>query len=248
MRLARCPFHHHTAIEIVYHREGVGTTALESGEKIPFEPGSVVVYPSGMVHNQNLAEPGGVDVVVQVSAASRESELNASECLYVPPLRDPVLVDLLESLAAAGVHIDQSERVGLSLDASRLMHGLLRLEITRKRTLSQLSPMELAAHEARTIIKNHYRAIDHLPEVAQRLGVGYDALRREFKRVHGVTMKQWLARVRIDQACALLRNSSLAQVVIAELSGFTDAQHFCADFRRRTGMTPGEYRQREARR
>lgn len=245
-RLAHCPFHHHSCIEVVYHRRGSGTTALESGTKVSFEEGSVVIYPPGMVHNQIARTPEAVDVVVQLSPASPRAALPPRECLYVPPLSDDGLMSLLESLAGQAVPMGADERIAASLDASRLMHGLLHLGSRTQQAAATRTPAEQAAYEARDLIRNQYRAVRHLRDTAARLGIGYDTLRRTFKRVHGMTMKQWLAQVRIEQACALLRNTALTQVVIAELSGFTDAQHFCADFRKRTGRTPGEYRRQSS--
>lgn len=245
-RLSRCPFHHHACTEIVYHREGNGTTALDSGKKVTFDEGSVIVYPPGMVHNQIAGLPAA-DVVVHVEALDA-SALAPHECLYVPPPLDRHMVELLTELANAPPQVDPGTSVGLSLKASVVMHYLL--SRSHRAGVSESAPdaREMLAARARDLIRVRYRWVRRMSDVATELGADYDRLRREFRKVYGYTMKQWLRQVRLEQAKVLLRNTVLPQSVIAELCGYGDEQYFCGDFRKQTGETPGRFRRAARRR
>ena len=54
----------------------------------------------------------------------------------------------------------------------------------------------------------------------------------------------YLEQIRIQKALSLLRESSLSIKEIAGCAGFSHVSYFCEVIRKKTGMTPGEYRLR----
>ena len=56
--LGSCGFHRHSAFEIVLHATGRGRVALATGQEAPFEPGTIVLHPPEIPHDQNLATRG----------------------------------------------------------------------------------------------------------------------------------------------------------------------------------------------
>lgn len=68
-------------------------------------------------------------------------------------------------------------------------------------------------------------------------------LSREFKRFVGLTLTDFLLRVRLNHAKELLRFTDLPVGQVAEQCGFRDASHFIRMFRlREGGWTPLQYR------
>ena len=68
------------------------------------------------------------------------------------------------------------------------------------------------------------------------------ALHGRFRQVFGLTPAQYVARVRVGAAAALLAESKLAISDVAARCGFTDQAHLTRQFARYTGLTPGQYR------
>jgi signal transduction histidine kinase/DNA-binding response OmpR family regulator/streptogramin lyase len=77
-----------------------------------------------------------------------------------------------------------------------------------------------------------------------RLAMGYSALNRRCREHFGRTPKRLLLEKRIDKAQGLLRDSTHKVGLIAELSGFSSHAQFAAAFKRLTGLSPAEYRNR----
>lgn len=88
------------------------------------------------------------------------------------------------------------------------------------------------------------RATDELSldEVARAAGLSAFHLLRVFRRSIGVTPHQYLMRVRLLRAMALLRDTALPITAVAFDAGWADLANFNRAFRRELGCTPGAYR------
>ncbi|MEE4271618.1 MAG: AraC family transcriptional regulator [Thermoanaerobaculales bacterium] len=81
-------------------------------------------------------------------------------------------------------------------------------------------------------------------EIARRVGLSAYQLNRRLKDLLGITARQLLTKSRIDTASRLLRTTPLAISDVAQQSGYCDQSAFTRQFRKSTGLTPREYRQR----
>jgi len=65
---------------------------------------------------------------------------------------------------------------------------------------------------------------------------------RAFKAVYGQTPGQYLSRRRIERAEEMLRSANLTVTEICTLVGFSSLGTFSARFKKQTGLSPTEYR------
>jgi len=65
-----------------------------------------------------------------------------------------------------------------------------------------------------------------------------------FKQKTGTGFKEHVTHLRLERAMELLRGSDLKIGDVAERVGYPDVRHFSQVFRKKTGCTPSEYRQR----
>lgn len=64
-----------------------------------------------------------------------------------------------------------------------------------------------------------------------------------FKQETGATINQHITDYRIEKARELLKNRSYNISDVAENVGFSDSQYFAKTFKKKTGLTPSEYRE-----
>lgn len=83
-----------------------------------------------------------------------------------------------------------------------------------------------------------------LAEIARRLGVPPDTLRKVFTTIMGVPPATWRRARLIDEACRRIAGGMVTGRQLAEDLGFSDEYHFSRTFRRITGMTPSRFRDR----
>lgn len=78
--------------------------------------------------------------------------------------------------------------------------------------------------------------------VSKQLGVSSNNLRRIFKRICGITLKQYTIKLRIRRSVELLEKSDLSILEIACRSGFNSLSNFYKCFNEEMNQTPNEYR------
>lgn len=105
-------------------------------------------------------------------------------------------------------------------------------------------PEQLILHAAMRLIGGSLEQVPSLAEVAKQVGTYDKKLTRIFRRHLGMTVFAWIREERLHKSQELLADSGMGIQDIAALVGFGSACNFTTAFRRRTGLTPSEYRKR----
>ncbi len=82
--------------------------------------------------------------------------------------------------------------------------------------------------------------------MARAAGLSRHHFARLFKERTGSSPVEYLARLRLRRAAAMLRDGSGDLAEVAQASGFNSPTYMCRVFKKLTGMTPGEIRNRPA--
>ncbi len=93
-------------------------------------------------------------------------------------------------------------------------------------------------------IQTQLEASLSVEEMAAGVGMSVNSLIVHFARATGQTPAQYMLRQRLRRACWFLMNRPLSVAEIAFATGFSSHAHLCAIFRRKLGMSPGEWRRR----
>ncbi len=101
-------------------------------------------------------------------------------------------------------------------------------------------------HDAQTAIQHGRVEPLTVATLAGAIGVSPRTLTRRFRAALDLTPQAYLEEVRIDAARRLLEDTRLPIDELRHQIGFADPTSFRRAFKRRTGLTPGRYRQRYA--
>lgn len=96
--------------------------------------------------------------------------------------------------------------------------------------------------EARQYILEHIHTRITTEELAQALGRNRSYLCAYFKEETGMTVNQYINRIKMDEARRLLRFSKKSLGAIAEQLGYSTQSYFQNVFKRTVGVTPMDYR------
>jgi AraC family transcriptional regulator len=96
--------------------------------------------------------------------------------------------------------------------------------------------------EARDLLHARFAESLSLDEIARAVGVHPDHLARGFRQQFRRTVGDYVRQLRLDFVCHQLATSDTPLVEIALAAGFADQSHLTNMFKRRTGMTPAQFR------
>lgn len=91
-------------------------------------------------------------------------------------------------------------------------------------------------------VSAHYQAATTVGAIARAAGVSPSTLAHRFPAELGLTVGEYLTRVRIEVAKRLLRVTADKLDTIAAMARFGDGPHLCRVFSRLVGEPPGRYR------
>ncbi len=106
---------------------------------------------------------------------------------------------------------------------------------------------EQIVHQVRYKIQGIWDQPINFEELAKEKNVSYVWLRKAFKEVMGVAPGQYHLNLKIDKAIQMLEDTSLSVSEIAYQTGFESLFYFSRIFRKKTTMSPSEFRAKKVR-
>jgi AraC family transcriptional regulator len=210
-----------------------------------FSRGDLSLIPAGW-HTTSWTEKNanfmqvelGRDLVRRaVGGAARDVDL---PCLF--SFDDPVCRELGLSMlaeaqadgAAARMYVESAAVVL----AQRLM--LLNRRPTSRAPRQGLAPLVL--RRAKEFLHDEMNRNPGVTELSAAVGMNVDHFSRMFKRSTGVAPHQYLGTIRLERAKSLLAQGRAPIIEIAYEVGYANPSQFSAFFRKRTGLSPTEFR------
>lgn len=242
------------------HREHTVLIVLSDGAKGEFRTetglgmcgtqvkGGIAVVPSGLEHSAVLDGPSEhLSLFIDPSLITRaglETQCGPVELIEKYSQADDVILNIGLALKSE----IYSEGLGGRLYADSLAN-LLAVHLLRHYS----TPVEysqryqggipaIKLRQVKEFISDNCARDLRLDELADVAGMSRFHFSREFKRSTGTTPHQYLIKLRVDKAKALLATQDLPLTEVGLRSGFSHQSHFTRLFRRLTGTTPKSYR------
>ncbi len=121
--------------------------------------------------------------------------------------------------------------------------------------VSDLSPSAEPSEQDRDIVARIDRLMEahalyrdenlNLSRLARRLGLPSRQISGAINRLLGINVSQYVNQLRIREACRLLEETQQSVTAVMFSSGFQTKSNFNREFRRVTGMSPVDWRERE---
>ena len=245
--------HQHSYFELIYVLQGSAIRKMTDAQ-IPVSAGDYYV-------SNPLSAHGYEDT----------QEFEIISCLFLPETCDTALKDcpsisglLSNKILRFGVAVDMpiADRVFHDTDGSvrRLFkkmeqeyadqatgyEEMLRCYLIEALVRAVRACETLSSHDAVTAtmeyLKAHYKEPLSLAVLSPLVGYTPQYLSSLFSRTVGISIQEFLQRLRIEEACKLLAQTQLPTAEIAAAVGYQDTRHFSKLFRRFQGISPKEYR------
>lgn len=111
--------------------------------------------------------------------------------------------------------------------------------------LKEKDDLSKVVYEIIQFIKNNYRQNNlDLSSIAAHINLTPAYLCQVFKKKTGKTINEYLTDYRIEKSKELLQNTNSKLYEIATEVGYKDTKYFIRTFRKKTGITPSEFREK----
>ena len=97
---------------------------------------------------------------------------------------------------------------------------------------------------ARQYFHEHYNEPINIEEYAQSRHTSISLFMRNFKKVYGVSPKQYLLNIRMNNAQNLLETTDYTVAEIAAIVGYDNSLYFSRIYHKQKGQAPSDYRKR----
>ena len=137
------------------------------------------------------------------------------------------------------------EAVTGGVNSAECIDLLLRLLLARlggETRSAAASHHSAALKSLRAQIYRNPAGVYSIAELASQLMLSGSHFQYLYKREFGVSCYEDIISARLDMACYYLRDTSLPIKAVAELCGYENDVHFIRQFKKRLGMTAGDYR------
>jgi AraC family transcriptional regulator len=201
------------------------------------DPANIFYHPAGEAHSDAFGKRGGsifsIELQPRWTSTLREYEMQADQALTLPHGQGSWLVS-----RAYHAFRDSDQRSALLLEAAGIE---LLYQLPWKYSAEAESGTPRWLKDVVEILHAEFWRPFSLAGIAQRVGAHPVHLARAFRRCQGMTMGQYVRRLRVEYAMnALAGAESLSD--IAAQAGFADQSHLGRVFRTATGMTPRQFR------
>ena len=257
-----CAAHVHKAVELLYVKSGSFIVLLD-GVEYAIEKGDLILFCSNAIHHvftKNL--PENEYYVIKISPAfflqfSTQDEgaeyvmrfainRKGNKSIWTKEeLEGTPLLAALQSLIEEHEGNKYASGVATKLKIMELLVEILRSDSPKKEKVPHTQTAALI-YNTMVYVRNHYAEDMDERELARSLGMSYSYFSRSFKRVTGMTFKQYLNRTRINQAEKMLCRGGASVSEVATRCGYNSISYFISVYKDITGKTPYQSLQQTA--
>ena len=231
--------HIHSHLEMVYLCSGSAVAVLD-GKRYPMAPGDLFLAFPNQIHCYEKTEP--VNIYLVIFTGEMHEQLQNLLPGRLPG--DPVLKKerLPEDIALRLASLSRMSRSDSPYEKLSATGGLLALlgEVLSLFSYEKAQESHDSVKQILCYCAEHYTEPLTLDTLSKALYLSRFHISHVFTRRIGLTLPQFLGKLRVARACTLLaENMPISQVAFS--AGFSSIRTFNRVFAEEKGMTPREY-------
>lgn len=252
------PLHWHYDMEIIYIKKGQGIVTVDF-KRYRVNAATLVLILPGQLHsieqyenekmeyenilfNPNMLMPKNVDICTSDFIMPLLHNKITVPTIFTPVY--PYYADVVAPIDACD-EICKTKPQGYELYIKSMLFQLFYILNNRCRNATHTPKDVKNLDKIRVVMKhveNHYSDKITIAEVAELVDFSESHFMRYFKETMGTSFIDYLNEYRLTIAARLLQGSESSILSVAEDVGFDNLSYFNRAFKKRYGVTPGQFR------
>ena len=248
-----CSAHIHNAVELLYVKEGSYTVTLDN-VRYEIGEGDLILFCSGAIHYVVTGESEQnsyyvIKIPPSFFIGFAKSDMGAeyamrfalnrkeNKCLWrKEELMKSEIKRVLDTLISECEQKKYASEVAIKLKIMELLVAILRCDAPSQPSANDQTSRLI--YSVMFYIQEKYAEDIDENELAKSYGMSYSYFSRSFKRVTGMTFKNYLNRTRISKAEQFLFQNVGSVSEAATACGYNSISYFISVYRSITGKTP----------
>ena len=247
--------HEHQFVEIHYVLHGRVCFLLDGHQEI-MEDGDLLIIGPGVCHSEEVLPSKTQESVcysfsykpIPKAGTDMDAHTLFSSIMrgvYYKKRISPEILSVIRQIS------DEYNRQQVAChDMLRLLIGCLTVETLRQNRdnkMGHFKPKNMT-DQAEIIINEYFHLVftgktkGSAQELAEHLFISLRQLNRILQRIYGKNFSEMLCENKVRGAAWLLTHEGLSVAEVADRMGYCSPSAFCASFKKRVGVTPGQYR------
>lgn len=230
--------------QLVYITKGQGSFTSKEQKLVEINEGDMFLLFPGEWHNYSPnKETGWHEYWIGFNGINMDKRVMSEFFIKQKPVFNVGRNEDIINLYKLALKTAKEQRSGFQQILAGIVNLLLGFAYSANR-LRTFEDMKVTnqVNKAKTIMNENAQTKITCEEIAQRVGMGYSWFRRIFKQYTGFAPAQYMQELKINKSKELLTNTMLTCQEIAYEIGFETPSYFNISFKRKTGVTPKEYR------
>ena len=243
--------HFHTDYEMMYVTDGEAEISVD-GIQIQTKKGDILFLNKNANHDVHITQAPYNRYVAIIDSGEFEKQFGGTDlfllfkyspsqyhhCIKADDFYDvQVLFDKIISESK-----DEPDNYTSALISSHLQEILIYARRLSNDRFIINDDIKSKVLKLQNILENNYQSDITIDEICKGLYISTFYLTRSFTKYIGISPKQYLMHIRLNNAGKLLKSSKLSIAEIAEKSGFQSTSNFIAYFKKYFGVTPKKFR------
>ncbi len=238
--------HFHDLHELYYLVKG-STRYFIGNEIFVLNAGEIAFVPKGVFHNTTNESKRDVERILlefddEFAGKNYKQYIRAlsqNKHVIFPASEISKIEDILNKIAEESLkkNFDYKEMQKLYLRELLILISRCRLKDSKSKSASSF---ELIENMMKYISENPCADLS-LESLSQKYSISPNHLSKQFKKISGLPLSEYINISRISEAEKLLKKSNLPITRVATECGFNDSNYFAAVFKKYKGITPKKY-------
>ncbi len=203
----------------------------------------MVLFPGQWHTYRPLRQTGWTEYYIGFEGPMIDAIVNDAFCRRSSKYWKSVLMKSWFPLFSRALAVAEADKISAQQYLSGIvLHMIGMILSVSKNKVFEMSDVDQKIEQAKIIMNENVSGNVDPEELAMRLNISYSWFRRVFKEYTGYAPAKYFQELKLRKAKQLLVGTSHSVKEISFFLGFQSTEYFFSFFKKRTGLTPLEYR------